>query len=81
MSSTSLSDNNSPTQGGNGTSSNFPATSSEQVFTRQNVMAQTTNQNANTMISYAYTGPVPVYGLPPRYTPPVATTVAEPTPS
>ena len=57
------SDNNSPTQGGNSTNSNVPATSSEQVFTGQNVVAQTTNQNANTMISGAYTGPMKVYGL------------------
>ena len=44
------------TQGGNGTSSNVPATSSEQVFIGQNVVSQTTNQNANTMIFWCIHG-------------------------
>ena len=30
------------------------------------------SQNTNTMISSEYTGPMPMYGLPPRYTLPVA---------
>ena len=80
MSSTSSSDDNSPTQKGNSTSSNVPAMSSEQVFTGQNVVTQTTNQNANTMIFGAYTGLMPVNGLPLGYTPPIATTMARPTP-
>ena len=58
IASTSSSDDNSPTQGGNGISSNVLATSSEQVFTGQNVVTQTTNQNTNTMISGVYTRPL-----------------------
>ena len=79
MSSTSSNDDNYPTQGCNNTSSNVPATSSEQVFTRQIVVTQTTNQNVNTMIFGTYTGPMPMYMLPLGYTPLVVTTVVGPT--
>ena len=54
-----------PTQGGNSISPNIPATSREQVFTGRNIVTQTTNQNANTMIFGAYMRPVLVYMLPP----------------
>ena len=81
MSSTSSSDDNFPIQGGNSTSFNVPATSTEQVFTGQNVVTQITNQNVNTMISSVYTGPMLVYRLPLGYIPPVATTMAGPTPT
>ena len=53
-----------PRKEGNSTSSDVSAMSSEQVFTRQNVMTKTTNQNGNTMIYGVYTGPMLVYGSP-----------------